>query len=356
MHEHWPRLALIFWLCGLTATVSAQTPVTLVRPTTGDSVETLRFTGNLTARRTARLSPQEAGLISAMHIDAGDNVGEGDTLVELDARLVELDVAGAQAAREEAAAALEEARRLADEGRRLGNDRFIPETELRARESAVLLAEAALARADSELARERERLKRHRLRAPFDGVITQRHADRGEWVDPGTAVADLVKIDELWLDVRVPQRYWSDLAGDNGAGVRAWADVAPDRELDAHVHARVPVSDATARTFLLRLLINDDSGDITPGMSARVELTLERDQPGVRLPRDAVVRYPDGTTTVWIVEDGSHQAHEHEVAIRRNVGDQVEIDSALPERARVVVRGNEVLSEGETVLVTEDGD
>lgn len=352
------RLAVQFLLVAIlgcqTMTGAAQTPVQTVQPTTGRSTESLRMTGNLVARQVSGLSTQESGLISTIHVDAGDAVERGDLLVELDVGLVEQDVARAEAARDEAEASLAEARRLAAEAHRLGDDSFFPETERRARESAVVLAEAALARAESELSRERERLDRHRLSAPFDGVISQRHFDRGEWVDPGSAVVELVKVDELWLDVRVPQHYWQDLRDRENVTVRAWADVDPERELGARVHARVPLSDPTARTFLLRLLVNDDSGRITPGMSAGVEVMIERDETTVRIPRDAILRYPDGTTTVWIVEEGSDRAAELEVVVQRNIGDLVELEAELPEGARVVTRGNEVLSEGETVRIVED--
>lgn len=352
IHSKTPALIVLgLTLSGL---LCAQTPVSVVEPETGQSEETLRLTGELRARQVAGLSVQEAGLVSVLHVDSGDAVSAGEVLVELDTGLVAQDLARAEAARDEARAALTEARRLADEARRLGNDRFFPETELRARETGVVLAEAALARAESDLARERVRLEQHRLTAPFDGVITARFVERGEWIEPGTAALELVKIDELWLDVRVPQRYWSELGDGQEVSVRAWADVAPDRALDASVHARVPVSDPTARTFLLRLLVDDDSGAITPGMAARVELNLERDRTTLRLPRDAILRYPDGTTTVWIVEDGSDRAREVEVEVRRNVGENVELDGELPDGARVVVRGNEVLREDEQVRIVED--
>ncbi len=89
-------------------------------------------------------------------------------------------------------------------------------------------------------------------------------------------------------------------------------------------------------------------------MSAGVEVTLRRDETSQRIPRDAILRYPDGTTTVWIVEDGDNLAREVEVTVRRNVGERVELAGELPEGARVVVRGNEVLSEGETVRIVEE--
>ncbi len=345
-------LLLALLVHGLAA---AQTPVSVVRPDVVQAAETLRFTGTLLARESARLSPRVAGLVDQLDVDVGDRVVQGQRLLRLDARLAELDLAQSEAALNEARAALAEARRLAEEGRRLVSDRFLPDTEVRAREARVLLAEAALARFQAELDSARQRLDDHALSAPFDGVIASRQVERGEWVVPGTPVFELIGLDELWLDARVPQRHWSALA-DRQVTLRAFADVAPDRALDARIHARVPVNDPTARTFLLRLLIEDPDAALTPGMSARVELDLLSDGQVTLIPRDALLRYPDGSTVVWLVDVGSDQAYQQAVEVRRLLADQAELADALPSGARVVVRGNEGLSEGESVRIVEGND
>lgn len=340
-------------LCGFIATVQAQTPVSVVRPASSESVETLRLTGNLTARQSARLSTQTAGLVETLNVDVGDTVDGGQLLLALDRELARLNVARAEAALAEARAEMDEVKRLAEEGRRLVQDRFLPDTEVRAREAAVVLAEAAVARVEAELATERERRNRHELRAPFPGVIVDRLTERGEWVEPGSSVFELVRLDDLWLDVRVPQRYWSEIAAGR-IEIRAFADVAPDQPLDTTVEARVPVSDATARTFLLRLAVDAASVDLTPGMSAQVELDLGSDRQSTLIPRDALLRYPDGTTTIWIVAAGSNEAREQPVAVRRLLGNEVELVDDLPADTRVVVRGNEGLTENEVVRIVED--
>ncbi|MFP4208762.1 MAG: efflux RND transporter periplasmic adaptor subunit [Wenzhouxiangella sp.] len=332
---------------------TAQTPVSVARPGTSGSTETLRLTGNLTARRTASLSPRVAGRIERLTVDAGDRVEQGQAIAELDARLAGLQVDRAAALRDEAAAVLTEAQRLAEEGRRLTGSQFLPDTEVRAREAAVVAAEAALQRAEAELAIERERVARHVLQAPFGGIISARLAEPGEWVEPGRAVVELVEVDDLWLDVRVPQSYWADLARDR-VEVRARADAVPGRLLDTEIAARVPVSDPSARTFLLRLLVHDESGDLTPGMSARVELDLVTDEPRTRIPRDALLRDPDGSTRVWLLPDGSDRVREQSVTVRRMLGDQAELVETLAGEVRVVVRGNEDLREDETVRVVEE--
>ena len=333
----------------LTAPAVAETPVTAVEPEIGQGSQVLALSGNLIARRTAVLSPQVAGLVAAVRVDAGDRVVAGDELLRLDQDLAKLEVRRAEAVVEEARRALLEARRLRDEGRRLVESRFVPDTEVQAREAAVLQAEAAVSRVQSELEIARERLAQHAVIAPFDGVITRRMVEVGEWVATGTAVAELVAPDELWLDVRVPQGYWTRIDADTR--LRAFADPAPDTALDARIHARVPVKDPAARTFLLRMRIDDDSGRITPGMSARVELLLPGADRVTTIPRDAILLYPDGTATVWVVDTRAEPlvAREREVDILRTLGDRVELAGALDPGLRVVIRGNEALSEGEAV-------
>lgn len=346
-------LAILLLAQLVAATALAQTPVSVARPALSGSTETLRLTGNLTARRTAGLSPQVAGRIERLAVDAGDPVEAGGVIAELDDRLASLQVARAEALLSEAAAALDEARRLAEEGRRLTSSRFLPDTEVRAREAAVVAAEAALQRAEAELAIEREREARHVLRAPFGGIVSARLAQQGEWIEPGSAVVELVEVEDLWLDVRVPQGYWAALARDR-VSVRARADAEPDRLLDTEIIARVPVSDPAARTFLLRLLVHDETGDLTPGMSARVELDLVTDEARTRVPRDAVLRDPDGTTRVWLLPEGSDRVRQQVVTVRRMLGDQAELAERLGRDMRVVVRGNEDLSEDEVVRVVEE--
>jgi membrane fusion protein, multidrug efflux system len=349
----WPSAIMLVMLSAGAMPLAAQTPVSVVRPDIAEASQTLDLSGNLIARRVAALSPQLAGQVDRVHVDLGDRVAVGDVMMRLDLTLAELQVASAEAAVEQARAVQAEASRLVEEGRRLVADRFVPDTEVRAREANLAQAEAALARLNSELAIERERLDRHQIRAPFSGVIAGRHAELGEWVTPGTAMVDLVAVDELWLDVRVPQQYWLDLAGD--IRVLAAADVDLDRLLDARVHARVPINDPAARTFLLRLLVQDESGSLIPGMSARVRIELPSRGSVTLVPRDAIIRYPDGTTTLWVVPAGLNQARQRQVNVVRNLGDQVELGQPLDAGDRVVVRGNEALSEGETVRIVEGG-
>jgi RND family efflux transporter MFP subunit len=288
-----------------------------------------------------------------MHADAGDEVSAGDILVALEARTAELEEARARAVLGEAQAALLEARRLRDEGRRLLERRVLPDSEVQAREAALQLAAATVARAEAELAIARERVAQHLVRAPFTGVVSRRLAEAGEWVGTGTAVLELVAVNDLWLDVRVPQQFWNRLGED--VRLAAFADALPGEALDAQVDARVPVNDPAARTFLLRLLVHDETGRLTPGMSARVEIDIPGGAAATLVPRDAILRYPDGTTTIWLAvpHDNGWVARQAQVEVLRLAGANAELAGTLPAGARVVTRGNEGLAEGESLALVD---
>ena len=69
----------------------------------------------------------------------------------------------------------------------------------------------------------------------------------------------------------------------------------------------------------------------------------------------AIIRFPDGTTTVWVVDSagGTTTARELPVTIERYDGDRAAISHGLSATQSVVVRGNEVLVEGQRVTVRE---
>ncbi|MEO1576927.1 MAG: efflux RND transporter periplasmic adaptor subunit, partial [Pseudomonadota bacterium] len=126
--------------------------------------------------------------------------------------------------------------------------------------------------------------------------------------------------------------------------------------LSATLAARVPQSDPGARTFLVRLKLTEPPPSITPGMSATASLAIASTDATLLVPRDALIRYPDGTTTVFVVEDGeSTQARQRTVEVTRVDGETAVIASGLNPGEPVVIRGNEVLSDGQSVRVINGG-
>ena len=327
-------------------------PVELALVERRDIIETLRLSGSLTSPYSSSLSPDFEGRLVSLAVDAGDRVKRGDILFKLDDELARLELAQATAAEHEAEAALTDAKRRVIEVRKLVNEKTFPESEALSLEALVTRNQAILERRRAERAYAAATLERHALKAPFSGVIAERGADLGERVDTDSRVLLLVAIDKLQLDLRVPQQYFQRVTP--GTELSLTLDAMPGQTIAARVSQVVPISDPDARTFLVRAQIDNTSARLTPGMSVRAVIRIGTDRQAEVVPRDALIRYPDGRTVVWVarVDNDRHLVEERQVKTGVTFDGSVEILEGLSEGERVVIRGNEALRQGQQVRVT----
>jgi membrane fusion protein (multidrug efflux system) len=312
-------------------------------------VRKLELSGTVTSPHASQISTSVEGLVSAVYFDSGAHVKQGDLLLELDPELEEAAYKQAEAQAHQAAAEVEDAKRRLHIAESLAKRDYGPKNEVEARQAEVEIDSATHESFQAEQKRRAVILKRHKLPAPFDGVISKRMAEVGQWVEPGTAVFELVAMRDFRIDVPVPQDYYARLR--EGAEVAIEIDALPGETIPAKIGALIPVSDPDARTFTLRVLPERDDIPITPGMSAGVLVNLDTGKRGLVVSRDALIRYPDGRVTVWMIETDSDKMSvtERKVEIGLAFDGVVQVLSGLKEGDRVVVRGNESLREGQTV-------
>lgn len=313
----------------------------------------VRVSGTVVAPRTSRVSTALGGLVQEVAVELGARVQAGDRLVRLDDALARHDIARARAAVAEAEADLADARRRVQRAERLARTNNIPESELDTRRAQAERAAASVDRLQAETAAARERLDRHTIDAPVTGVVSDRASEPGEWVSPGDILIVVSAVDRLYVDLAVPQAVYPELA--DGAPIYLSFEALPGRSVPAEIEARVPVSDSTQRTFTLR--VRPDAGEalpLTPGMSAQATIELATGEREVAVPRGAVVRYPDGRTTVWRLDDSGAQlrAQEVQVTLGRTFSGYVQVKSGVEAGQRVVTRGNETLRPGQAVRLT----
>ncbi|MGI9403122.1 MAG: efflux RND transporter periplasmic adaptor subunit [Hyphomicrobium sp.] len=339
-------------LCGgavLPAHAQKATPVAVEVVHSEALINRLELSGTVTSPRVSQISTSVPGLIEAVHFDSGAKVEAGDLLLELDPKLEEMALKQAEAETQQAEAELADAQRRLKIAQNLARREFGPQNTVDTLRNELQIDTATVERRKAQQAAAAERLERHLVKAPYSGVISQRMAEVGEWVVPGTTVFELVEMQDLRVDVPVPQQYYPQLQ--TGAEIALRFDALPDAVLLAKIEALIPVSDPKVRTFTLRVLPTRENVAITPGMSARVSVRLATGQRGIVVSRDALVRYPDGRITVWVLERNGEANHvkERRVEIGLSFDGLVQIRSGLKEGERVVVRGNESLREGQVV-------
>jgi RND family efflux transporter MFP subunit len=272
----------------------------------------------------------------------------------LDTDLAEITLEGIRAEIARSRVQLDEAKRQEEEVRELVKGGSFPKSEAETRKSTVLVNEANL---QQLLVREREQIEmiaRHQLVAPFNGVISRKLSEEGEWVPTGTPVLELVETEKPRFDLQVPQEFLTRVSGAEKVIVRL--DAHAETPLAAHIATMVPVKDAVSRTFLTRLEFDDERALAAPGMSGTAEISFRpRDGETVQIPRDAVVRYPDGTVKVWVVSKKGDEAmvQSREIKTGGSLGELTEVISGLEGGEQIVLKGNESLREDQAVKLSE---
>jgi len=345
---------LIFPLNHSLQAAPARDPLVVVEKAETETViKQVPLTGTVTSAKVARLSTEVSGRVASVEVDVGDSVNKGDILLQLDSEIEQLTLDSALAATAQTRAELADARRRYKDGERLKKQNSISDNAIRLLQAEVEIDAAALRRQQAEQQRQQARVDRHTLKAPFSGVISERSAETGEWIQPGNAVMTLVAVDSLRIEFRVPQEFYPRI--DEHSRVTVSLDAIPGRAFAGKIHAVVPVSDPSARTFLMQVTLDMADIKMTPGMSVRGLLHLHTREQAIVISRDALLRYPDGRITVWIVRPKGEQSTVSEQAVKIGHGfdGKIVILEGLNAGDVVVVEGNEALQDGQQIRIQD---
>lgn len=314
-------------------------------------IEEVPLSGSVISPRIADLSTEVSGIVESVAIEVGDRVQAGDEILRLNAELDSLSLAAAQAAAEQAVLEMEDAKRRLADAKELAKRHSVSANEIESLAAEVRIDNAVVQRLRAEQQRHAARLQRHTLKAPFAGVISRKLVEQGEWLQPGQTVVELVATSGLRIDFHVSQSIYAKL--DQATNLRIKFDALPGQVYAGSIESIIPVTDPITRTFMIRVALHDPQDGLAPGMSASAVLRLDTGSQGVVVPRDALLRYPDGRITVWVVEEQGDQSRvsERQVQTGLSFNGTVAITSGLAPGVSIVVQGNEALREGQIVSV-----
>ena len=347
-------LVLASLLAGISPYTYSQSapPVVVEKPETNAEPAIFRFSGTVTAKREADLSPRVAGLISVADAETGFTAERGDVLVRLDDTLAKIELREQELALEAAQAESANAERRLDEAVQLGDANF-PRTERQTRETAFRLSKVAVQQAINALERQREIVERHQIIAPFDGIVVSKDAEVGEWVQTGNPVLHFLGTSDLRLDIEVPQEQLDVVLQTESVTVHL--SRKNNQPIKAHIEARSPRVNPSTRTFLVRLALDNPPKNVKPGMSAEGIFNPATGIGQLVISRDAIIRYSDGRTIVWVVNKsgGEFRAEQRDLELGKSRGTRIEVVSGLKKADLVVVRGNESLQEDQAVTIMD---
>lgn len=320
----------------------------------------------------AHVAPRVEGRLVRVPGELGDQVSAGKVLAVVDS----VELGEARAAYLEARARHEVARRRLEREQDLRADRISSEAELLDAEAEERTAAAALAAGRERLALlglgqgeidslswDDARPSQTAVRAPFAGLVVERHATRGELVTPERSLFTVADLGGVWLWIDVYERDLSKVRP--GAEVEARLDAWPGEVFPGTVAYVGAVLAPETRSVRARVDLPNPGLRLKPGMFARVTLAgaptgggagsppgagVEAGEGGaaaepvLTVPRRALQR--DGSGTVVFVQTGPGRFERRQVIVGAVESDRAEVVSGLGP-------GDEVVTEGAFLLKSQ---
>jgi len=303
----------------------------------------VEYVGTVFYPEVADVAAESSGRIEDIHFDEGQRRRKGDLLVKINAELLEKTLQGTIASHEEVLVNLEKARADLSRIESLYQKRVVPEQLYDENRFAVQSLEKKASSLLADVERLKIELQRKAIQAPFDGIVIKKWVDRGEWLQPGSAVATLGRDDVVDVVVEIPEGTMKLIRLGMDVKVKALG-----KETTGKISAVVPRADIATRTLPIKVRISN-TASLVEGMEARVSLPSMERRKGLVAPRDAVITV-FGTSVLFAVVDS--KAKVIPVKVIGYQGSIVGIEGeGLSEGMKVVVKGNERLREGQMVTV-----
>jgi RND family efflux transporter MFP subunit len=340
-------------------------------------------TGTFAAYDQATISTKVPGRVRAINVDLGTVVRRGQAIAELEQRDYQLRLQQAEAALAQARARLgldpqgtddnvnpettgtvRQARALLDQAKlkferstSLLQQGVISRAELDASEAEYKVAQSRLQDAieeirnrqalilqrRSELEIARQQLTDTAIVAPFDGVVQERRANLGEYVNAAAPIITLVRMDPLRFRAEVPERESRNVK----VGQQVRVSVEGDSNIYTGTIARLsPSITAQNRVLIIEAEVRNN-GQLRPGSFASAEIVADDKDLALAVDRRAIVSFA-GIDKVITIQEG--KAAEKPITIGRRTDRWVEVLSGLSAGEAVVIDpGN--LQSGQPVTV-----
>jgi RND family efflux transporter MFP subunit len=292
------------------------------------------------------VASEEAGVVSKMLVEEGDQVTKDQDLCVQDTSQLRLQIEGARAELAEAKILEAQALRDWERQKRLFDINSVSEKAYDDAYFNLNAAKKKTARLQAAYASLLNQLDKSTIKAPVSGYVVERHCLVGQWLGKGNPAVTLVVPDPILFMVSLPERYVP--AVNQGDLVEVTFDALPGRIFKGKIDAVIPKADEAARTFPVRIKIPNGDGAVKPGMLGRATLPAGGLHKALLVPKDALVLSGSGKV-IFVVIDGT--ARSVPVKTEAAHGSLIEVKGDLKPGQQVVIRGNERLRPGQAVKV-----
>jgi RND family efflux transporter MFP subunit len=331
--------------------------ISLLAVQQGNVPDLLEAVGTVRAAQTSEIASQAMGNIVEIRAHEGDRVQRGQVLAIIDDsqpraavdRAIAADLAAQQqlvGADSDLALAESTLKRYQAllEKKSVSPQEF---DEVRSRQQAAVarrdMARAGQAQTQAALSQARTSLDYSRIRAPFDGVVTEKKADPGTLASPGMPIFTVEDVRRYRLEADVNE---SDLQYvKTGQQVPVVIDALSNSALKGRVVQMVPAADSASRTFLVKIELPTDAR-LRSGLFGRAQFSRGQRQ-ALMIPRTAIVER--GQLQGIYVLDQNRVANLRYITLGKLSGADVEVLAGLQDGEQLVAKPGAVDLNGKRI-------
>jgi RND family efflux transporter MFP subunit len=341
-----------------TATDQMAVPsVSIVAPKRTSPATEITLPGNIQPFISSPIYARTDGYLKKWYFDIGAHVKAGELLAVIQTPEVDEQLSQARSTLNTAEANLALAQITRDRYTSLLTKHAVAQQDV---DNAVgtYTANKAIVDADTANVRHFEALVSfEKVYAPFDGVITARNTDIGDLINSGSSTAprtdlfDMVQPSMLRVYVNVPEEY--------SQGVKPGQTVAeivlaefPGKKFPGKLVRTSEAINATTRTLLVEVDVDNPSGHLFSGSYAEVHLQIPAQDSTFLLPVSALI-FRSNKLQVGIVKNGKVVVTD--VTPGHDFGDQIEVVAGLQADDQVVMNPPDSLVTGQSVQIVKSG-
>jgi len=277
---------------GFAAMGEPKSTVSTVKVTYDDWQPSLSAVGSLRAARGVDLAAEVSGLVETVQVRSGEDVKQGELLVQM---VMDSDYARLRALQAEA----ELAKSVEQRARKQLAAEAISQAQADSEAAKLKGAEAAVAE-------QQALIRKKAIKAPFAGRLGITTVNPGQYLNPGDTLVTLQQLDPIHVDFTVPQSALSQLS--SGMSVTATTDSFAGQHFTGTITAINPVVDASTRNVKVQATLKNPERKLLPGMFTNIVVATGTSNRYLTLPSNAVAFNPYGETVFVIVKRGEENS------------------------------------------------
>ncbi|MBK5214326.1 MAG: efflux RND transporter periplasmic adaptor subunit [Flavobacteriaceae bacterium] len=325
-------------------------PVTVSSVAAENNTPFLTASGKIEAANSATLSTRMMGFVDKVHVNVGQKVTKGQLLISINNSDLSAKQAQTSAGITEAQAAFNNAEKDYQRFQNLFAEKSASQKELDDQRARYEMAKARLEGARQVKNEVQSQFAYVNLRAPFNGVVTNKFIEAGDMANPGVPLISVEGPGNFEVTASVPESEISKIK--SGTKVQVIVK-SSDKILPAIITEVSTSAKNTGGQYLVKVVLDKTDASILSGMYATVQFPIEKqtDTTTVLVPLQALVKR--GQLSGIYTVSQSNTAILRWLRLGRTFGDNVEVLSGLAADENYIISADGKLFNGAKITIKQ---